>query len=64
MQLSKSGFRQNQSTEVYLSFLNDKSPKSFDQGSATDMILTDLQKAFDTIDHDENCMLLASPDIR
>ena len=33
-------------------FLNDKILKGFDQGLITGMILIDLQKAFDTIDHD------------
>ena len=41
-----SGFRKNHSTVYCLSFLNDKILKGFD------MILIDLQKAFDTIDHD------------
>ena len=34
-----------------LSYLNDKILKGFDQGKITGMILIDLQKAFDTIDH-------------
>ena len=33
-------------------FLNDKILKGFDQGLITGMILIDLQKAFDTVDHD------------
>ena len=33
-------------------FLNDKILKGFDQGLMTGMILIELQKAFDTIDHD------------
>ena len=36
----------------YQSFLHDKVLKSFDKGLMTGMILIDLQKAFDTIDHD------------
>ena len=48
----QSGFRKNHSTDFCLSFLNDKILKSFDQGLITDMILIDLQKAFDTVDHD------------
>ena len=47
-----SGFRKNHSTVYCLSFLNDKILKGFDQGLMTGMILIDLQKAFDTIDHD------------
>ena len=48
----QSGFRKNHSTDFCLSFLNDKILKCFDQGLITGMILIDLQKAFDTIDHD------------
>ena len=35
-----------------LSFLTDKILKAFDEGLLTGMILIDLQKAFDTIDHE------------
>ena len=59
----QSGFRKNHSTDYCLSFLNDKILKGFDQGLMTGMILIDLQKAFDSIDHDiycKNCMLLVS----
>ena len=45
----QSGFRKNHSTDFCLSFLNDKILKGFDQAG---IILIDLQKAFDTIDHD------------
>ena len=48
----QSGFRTNHSTDFCLSFLNDKILKGFDQGLITGMILIDLQKVFDTIDHD------------
>ena len=48
----QSGFRKNHSTDYCLSFLNDKILKGFDQGLMTGMILIDLQKAFNTIDHD------------
>ena len=44
-----SGFRKNHSTDLCLSFLNDKILKGFDKGLFTGMILIDLQKAFDTI---------------
>ena len=48
----QSGFRKNHSTDTCLSFLNDKILKGFDDGLVTGMILIDLQKAFDTINHD------------
>ena len=48
----QSGFRKNHSTGTCLSFLNDKILKGFDDGLLTGMILIDLQKAFDTINHD------------
>ena len=48
----QSGFRKKHSTDFCLSYLNDKILKSFDKSSMTFMILIDLQKAFDTIDHD------------
>ena len=48
----QSGFCKNHSTDFCLSFLNDKILKSFNQGLITGMILIDLQKAFDKIDHD------------
>ena len=35
-----------------MSFLTDKILKGFDEGLLTGMILIDLQKAFDTIDHE------------
>ena len=46
------GFRKNHSTDRCLSFLNDKILKGFDDALVTGMILIDLQKAFDTINHD------------
>ena len=48
----QSGFRKKHSTDFCLSYLNDKILKGFDRGMMTGMILIDLQKAFDTIDHD------------
>ena len=48
----QSGFHKNHSTDYCLLFLNDKVLQGFDQGLMTDMTLNDLQKAFDTIDHD------------
>ena len=47
----QSGFRQKHSTDTSLSYLNDKILQGFDKGHFTGMILIDLQKAFDTIDH-------------
>ena len=48
----QSGFGKNHSTDTCLSFLNGKILKGFDDGLLTGMILIDLQKAFDTINHD------------
>ena len=48
----QSGFRGNHSTNLCLSFLTDKVLKGFDEGLLTGMILIDLQKAFNTIDHE------------
>ena len=48
----QSGFRGKHSTNECLSYLNDKILKGFDEGLLTGMILIDLQKAFDTIDHE------------
>ena len=48
----QSGFRKNHSTDFCLSILNDKMLKGFDQSLITAMILIDLQKVFETIDHD------------
>ena len=48
----QSGFRKKHSTDFCLSCLNDKILKGFDKDLMTGMILIDLQKAFDTIDHD------------
>ena len=48
----RSAFRKNHSIGVFLSFLNDKDLKDFGQCLLTGMILIDLRKAFDTIDHD------------
>ena len=47
----QSGFRKNHSTDSCLKFLYDKILKGFDKGLVTGMILVELQKAFDTIDH-------------
>ena len=47
----QSGFRSNHSTDLFLSCLNCKILKGFDSGMYTGMILIDLLKAFDTINH-------------
>ena len=47
----QSVFRNNHSTDLFLSFLNDKILKGFDNGVYTGMILIDLPKAFDMINH-------------
>ena len=48
----QSGFRSSHSTNECLSYLNDEIINGFDEGLVTGMILIDLQKAFDTIDHE------------
>ena len=48
----QSGFRKNHSTDSFLKFLHAKILKDFDKGLMTGMILIDLQKSFDAIDHD------------
>ena len=47
----QSGFRKNHSTDFCLSCLTDKISNGFNSGLLNGMILIDLQKAFDTIDH-------------
>ena len=48
----QSGFRKIFSTESCLVQLNDYIINGMDKGLHTGMILIDLQKAFDTLDHD------------
>ena len=50
----QSGFRKNHFTDFCLSYLTDKISKY--SGLLTGIILIDLQKAFDTVDH--NILLL------
>ena len=45
-------FGKKHSTDSCLTFLHNKMLNGFDKGVLTGMILIDLQKAFDTIDHD------------
>ena len=47
----QSGFRKKHSTDFCLSYLNDKVLTGFDKGMMIGMILIDLKKTFDTIDH-------------
>ena len=47
----QSGFRNHHSTDTCLSYLTDKVKIGFEEGLLTGMVLIDLQKAFDTIDH-------------
>ena len=46
------GFRGKHSTDTCLTYLHDNILKGFDEGLLTGMITIDLQKAFDTIDHE------------
>ena len=47
----QSGFRKNFSIDSCLAQLTDYIFKDMDKGQPTEMILIDLQKAFDTLDH-------------
>ena len=47
----QSGFRKHHSTDTCLFYLTDKVKIGFEEGLLTGMVLIDLQKAFDTIDH-------------
>ena len=47
-----SGFRKRFFTDSCLFYLNNKMAKDFESGLYTGMILIDLQKAFDTVNHD------------
>ena len=65
----QSGFRKHYSTDTCLSYLTDRVRNGFEKGSLTGMILIDLQKAFDTIDHKiltekMNCLGFAESTIR
>jgi len=48
----QSGFRSDFSTDTCLSYLHNKILRGMDEGKYTGMILIDLQKAFDTVDHE------------
>ena len=51
----QSGFRQSYSTNTCLIHLTDYIKLQSDKGNLTGMVLLDLQKAFDTVDH---CILI------
>ena len=48
----QSSVRTNHTTDISLPFLNDNILKCSDHGLLTGIILIDLEKAFDTINHD------------
>ena len=47
----KSGFRSRYSTDTFLTHLKDGNKFQMDKGHFVGMVLLDLQKAFDTVDH-------------
>ena len=47
----QSGFRSTFSMKTAFTYLGDKIRFNMDQGLYTDVILLDLQKVFDTVDH-------------
>ena len=47
----QSGFRKHCSTDTCLPYLTDKVRTDFEKGLLTGVVLFDLRKAFDTIDH-------------
>ena len=48
---NQSGFRSSYSTDTALTYLSDSIRKNMDKGKLTGLILLDLQKAFDTVNH-------------
>ena len=65
----QSGFRPDHSTNSCLSYLTNSVRQGFENGLLTGMILIDLQKAFDTIDHQIllkklNCIGFSSSSIK
>ncbi len=56
----QSGFRPSFSTDTCLIHLTDYIKKQMDGGNYTGMVLLDLQKAFDTVDHEILLMKLCS----
>lgn len=47
----QSGFSRMHSTETKILYLTDYIKKELDKGKLSGMVLLDLQKAFDTVDH-------------
>ena len=47
----QSGFQKSYYTKTFLGHLNDKFTTRFEKDVFTGMVLIDLQKAFNTIDH-------------
>ena len=57
----QSEFRKSHSTDTSLAYLKGKILTRFDSGLLTGIIVINLQKAFDTINHDillKKCLLL------
>lgn len=52
----QSGFRKTYSTDSCLLYLTDFIRKEIDEGNLCGMVLLDLQKAFDTVNH---CLLIS-----
>ena len=48
----QSGFRSSFSTDTFLTHLTDQIRSQMNRGFYTGMVMIDLQKAFDTVDHD------------
>ena len=48
----QSGFRSKHSVNTCIAHLSNQILKGFESEKSTGMILIDLQKAFDTLDHD------------
>ena len=55
---NQSGFRSGYSTNTALTYLNDRIKFNMDQGKMSGLILIDIQKAFDTVNHDILCKKL------
>ena len=60
----QSGFRSNFSTDSCLTYLTDYIKIQTSKGLYTGMLMLDLQKAFDTVDHDILCKKLKAMGIK
>ena len=60
----QSGFRSNFSTYSCLPYLTDYIKSQTSKGLYTGMLMLDLQKAFDTVDHDKLCKKLKAMGIK